>query len=431
VPKFTKVKIWGQHVGVARREDDSGLVEFQYDPSFVASGLQLAPIKMPLADEPFAFPGRPDSGLHGLPGLLADSLPDRYGNALIDAWLATQGRSPDSFNVLERLCYIGSRGMGALEFQPVMGPQRNGRGDLDVAELAQLAEQILASRGSVTESFADRSKEAAMQTLLLVGTSAGGQRPKAVVAWNRKTNIVRSGQLKADPGFEYWILKFDGVDAAGLEFGTSKGYGAIEYAYSHMARAAGIEMTETHLLEEGGRRHFMTKRFDRGNDGSKVHMQSLSALQHFDFKLAGAYSYEQAFLTISELDLPMKAREQQFRRTTFNVIARNQDDHVKNIAFLMGPSGKWRLSPAYDVCYSFNPTGEWTATHQMSINGKRDNFVRDDLRRLGDVAGLRRGGADDLVDEVQAAVVRWPEFAANVDVPDETAAQIQKAHRSL
>lgn len=269
-----------------------------------------------------------------------------------------------------------------------------------------------------------------MPDILKVGTSAGGARAKAVIAWNRRTNEVKSGQLPAGRGFTYWLLKFDGVAGnKDKELEDPKGYGAIEYAYALMAKAAGITMTECRLLEEHGRRHFMTRRFDRLDDGSKLHMQSLGALGHFDYNQAGAYAYEQAFLTIRQLGLPMTATEEQFRRMLFNVVARNQDDHVKNIAFLMNKAGEWSLAPAFDVTYSYNPSGDWTATHQMTINGKRDAFLTMDIRAAGKSAGLKQGRSDALFEEVVAAVGRWPEFAARAHLPDDVIEKIRKAHR--
>ena len=324
--------------------------------------------------------------------MLADSLPDRFGNALIDAWLATQGRSPGSFSAIERLCYTGSRGMGALEYAPVLGPKPRRSTKINVDALVKLASEVLTHHRNLGGHFAGTSSSKALADILKVGTSAGGARAKAVIAWNRRTNEVKSGQLPAGPGFTYWLLKFDGVAGnKDKELEDPKGYGAIEYAYALMAKAAGITMTECRLLEEHGRRHFMTRRFDRRDDGSKLHMQSLGALGHFDYNQAGAYAYEQAFLTIRQLGLPMTATEEQFRRMLFNVVARNQDDHVKNIAFLMNKAGEWSLAPGFDVTYSYNPSGSWTATHQMTINGKRDAFVKADIRAAGKSAGLKQG----------------------------------------
>jgi serine/threonine-protein kinase HipA len=378
----------------------------------------------------YVFPDLPRVAFHGLPGLLADSLPDRFGNALIDAWLATQGRSPESFNAVERLCYTGSRGMGALEFVPTLGPKPTRAATVEIDALVSLASEVLAKRGALATDFAGPARKKALNDILRVGTSAGGARAKAVIAWNRNTNEVRSGQVAAGDGFDYWLLKFDGVSGnRDKELEDPKGYGAIEYAYSLMASAAGIAMSECRLLEENGRRHFMTRRFDRLAGGEKLHMQSLCALAHFDFNQPGAYSYEQALMVIRQLGLPTQAVEEQFRRMVFNIVARNQDDHVKNIAFLMDKQGRWSLAPAFDATYSYNPSGAWTATHQMTMNGKRDGFTMDDFRTCARNALMKRGRADSLVEEVRAAVLRWPEFAHTVRVPENWISQIQASHR--
>ncbi len=361
---------------------------------------------------------------------LADSLPDRFGNALIDTWLASQGRSAESFNAVERLCYIGSRGMGALEFAPAQGPKSRTSEPLDIAALVQLASDVLSQRSGLRHSMASADTAETLRDILRVGTSAGGARAKAVIAWNRQTNEVRSGQLAASDGFDYWILKFDGVSGnRDKELEDPTGYGSIEYAYALMARAAGIDISECRLLEENGRRHFMSRRFDRLAGGEKLHMQSLGALAHFDFNLAGAYSYEQALQVMRTLDLPMASIEQQFRRMAFNIVARNQDDHVKNIAFLMDKQGRWSLSPAFDVTYSYNPDGLWTATHQMSMNGKRDDFTLEDFRTCAKFASMKRGRAEAILDDVIAAVKRWPEFAEQAKVLPQWREVIAKAQR--
>lgn len=411
-------------------EDGRDYAAFQYMPAFVDSGIQVSPVVMPLRPEIYEFPALSRQTFHGLPGLVADSLPDRFGNALIDAWLATQGRSPESFSAIERLCYTGTRGMGALEYVPAIGPRPRRATAIDVDALVTLASDILTHRQNLAGRFSDESAGEALADILKVGTSAGGARAKAVIAWNRDTNEVRSGQLQAGPGFTYWLLKFDGVTGnKDKELDDPQGYGAIEYAYALMAEAAGIAMTECRLLEEHGRRHFMTRRFDRLDDGGKLHMQSLGGLAHFDFNEAGAYAYEQAFLIIRQLGLPMAAVEEQFRRMLFNVVARNQDDHVKNIAFLMDKSGEWTLAPAFDVTYSYNPSGRWTGTHQMTVNGKRDGFVTADIVAAGRHAGLKQGRAAALLEEVTAAVKRWPEFADRAELPGEVVEKIRAAHR--
>lgn len=320
--------------------------------------------------------------------------------------------------------------MGALEFAPVLGPKPRTATTIEIDALVRLAGEVLTHRGDLQGYFHEAGKEKALRDILRVGTSAGGARAKAVIAWNRETNEVRSGQIAAGDGFDYWLLKFDGVAGnKDKELEDPKGYGAIEYAYHLMAKAAGITMSESRLLEENGRRHFMTRRFDRLAGGAKLHMQSLCALAHFDFNQAGAYAYEQALLTIRQLKLPMGAVEEQFRRMAFNIVARNQDDHVKNIAFLMNKRGEWSLAPAFDVTYSYNPSGSWTATHQMTLNGKRDNFTQEEFERCGKSALMKRGRAASILEEVQAAVKRWPEFAAEAGIPEEWQASIQQSHR--
>jgi len=427
---IAKVQLWGRTIGAVSLEEGREVAAFQYDPAFARSGIELSPLTMPLSDQVYEFPALPRNTFHGLPGLLADSLPDRFGNALIDAWLATQGRTPEGFSAVERLCYTGTRGMGALEFAPVLGPRARTSSKIEVDALVRLAGEVLTHRNDLHGHFHEAGKEQALRDILSVGTSAGGARAKAVIAWNRATNEVRSGQITAGDGFDYWLLKFDGVAGnRDKELDDPKGYGAIEYAYYRMARAAGITMSECRLLEEGGRRHFMTRRFDRLAGGQKLHMQSLCALAHFDFNQAGAYSYEQALLLIRQLKLPMATVEEQFRRMVFNLVARNQDDHVKNIAFLMNPQGVWALAPAFDVTYSYNPSGSWTSTHQMTLNGKRDGFSLEDMDAGARSALMKRGRAATILEEVQAAVKRWPEFAAEAQLTDAWRDRIQKNHR--
>ena len=427
---IAKVQLWGRTIGAVSLEEGRNVAAFEYDSQFARSGIQLSPLVMPLSGQVHQFPELPRNTFHGLPGLLADSLPDKFGNALIDAWLATQGRSPESFSAVDRLCYTGTRGMGALEFAPVLGPKHRKASKLEVDALVRLAGEVLTHRGQLQGHLHAAGKAKALRDILTVGTSAGGARAKAVIAWNPQTHEVRSGQIAAGDGFEYWLLKFDGVDGnRDKERDDPKGYGAVEFAYHRMAEAAGITMSECRLLEENGRRHFMTRRFDRLADGQKLHLQSLCALAHFDFNQAGAYGYEQALLAIRRLQLPMAAVEEQFRRMVFNVVARNQDDHVKNIAFLMNPLGEWSLAPAFDVTYSFNPAGAWTGTHQMTLNGKRDGFTREDFVQCARSALMKRGRAATILEEVQTTVERWPEFAAEAGVPDEWRDKIQKTHR--
>jgi serine/threonine-protein kinase HipA len=423
------VRLWGSMIGAVTVEAPGAPARFEYEREFLASGIEVSPIVMPLRSGPFSFPDLPFTAFRGLPGLLADSLPDRFGDALIDAWLAAQGRVPESFDAVERLCYTGSRGVGALEYEPTAGPDAGSLHDLNVDELVELATEALTERERFVTSLRDDRRNA-VRDILRVGTSAGGARAKALVAWNRATGELRSGQLDPAPGFEHWLLKFDGVAGnRDRELETPQGFGAIEFAYARMAVAAGIEMSETHLLEDGDRRHFMTRRFDRTAKGDKLHMQSLGALAHYDFNAAGAYSYEQAFAAMRKLRLSTDEVEQQFRRMVFNVVARNQDDHVKNIAYLMNRAGVWSLAPAYDVTYAYNPDGLWTGHHQMSINGRRDDITMTDLRECARTAELRRPATTGIVADVVAAVNRWHEFAAAAGVDELQARQVASAHR--
>ncbi len=427
---IAKVRLWGRTIGAVSMNAGRDCAAFQYDPKFAGSGIEISPLAMPLSDRVYEFPALPRNTFHGLPGLLADSLPDKFGNALIDAWLATKGRTSESFGAIERLCYTGTRGMGALEFAPSQGPKARKATRIEINALVELASEVLMQRNELKANFTSTARKKALNNILQVGTSAGGARAKALIAWNRDTNEVRSGQIAAGDGFDYWLLKFDGVKGnKDKELEDPKGYGAIEYAYHLMAKAAGIAMSECRLLEENGRRHFMTRRFDRLAGAEKLHMQSLCGLAHFDFNQAGAYAYEQALLAIRQLKLPMTAVEQQFRRMVFNIVARNQDDHVKNIAFLMDKHGQWSLAPAFDVTYSFSPSGLWTATHQMTLNGKRDGFTLEDFEAAEKSSLMKRGRAKTIVEEVRSAVAQWPDFAAEAQVADESRVKIQNSHR--
>lgn len=426
-----EVKLWGKSIGAVSWDEGAGLAHFEYDPDFIRSGIEVAPLTMPLSKQIYTFPALPRETFHGLPGLLADSLPDDFGNALINVWLANQGRSPETFNPVERLCYTGIRGMGALEYLPSQGALKDKSELVDVKALVELASKILTKRNALQGFFDPELREDSLQDILRVGTSAGGARAKAIIAWNQKTNEVRSGQVKAGKGFSYWLLKFDGVSGnRDKELDDPAGYGLIEHAYYHMAKKAGIDMEESRLLKENGRSHFMTRRFDRTDTGQKIHMQSFCAMEHFDFKKAGAHSYEQALRTIRKLGMPMAMIEEQFRRMAFNIIGRNQDDHVKNIAFLMDKAGNWSLSPAFDMTYSYNPQGDWTSRHQMSLNSKRDDFTIEDFKACAKNASMKRGRAEEIVRQVQEAVLQWNYFAAKSGVPPEVADGIAKAHRT-
>lgn len=427
-----RVLLWGRDIAAVTWLDDEEIGIFQYDPAFLKSNIQVSPLVMPLREEPYRFSELSRDTFKGLPGLLADSLPDKFGNALIDAWLAAQDRSSSSFNPVERLCYIGSRGMGALEFLPTIVGAPDTNRKIDVASLVRLANNVLNRRADLAGTFSGDDDTKVIQDILRVGTSAGGARAKAILAWNEETGAFRSGQLPAESGFTHWLMKFDGIhNNRDKELADPQGFGCIEYAYYLMAAEAGITMNRCRLHHEGGRAHFMTKRFDRTDDGDKVHMQSLGAMMHFDFNQKGApYSYEQAILAMKQLRLPMEDMEQQIRRAYFNVIARNQDDHVKNIGFLMNRSGQWRLSPAFDVAYSYNPTGDWTSQHQMSINGKRNAFQTEDLIMLAETANIKKRRAQKVLQEVRSAVSQWHSHAETAEVNERDIDRIASAFRN-
>ena len=421
--------LWGRRIGAVSWDEARALGIFQYDPDFVGAGIEVAPLKMPVREAPYEFPALRKETFKGLPGMLADALPDKFGNRLIDAWLAETGRSVDRFSPVDRLCYIGNRGIGALEFEPTVRKATRSK-KLEVAQLVDLANRVLSERENLAGRLGGEDDAEALEDILSVGTSAGGARAKAVLAWNRDTGEFRSGQVKVDEGYEHWLLKFDGVsNNRDKELADPQGFGKIEYAYYLMATEAGIDMSECRLHHEGGRSHFMTRRFDRDERGRKRHMQSLGAMQHFDFNDPASYSYEQAVLTIRDLGLGMDVVEQQYKRAVFNVVARNQDDHVKNISFLMDRSGAWRLSPAYDVAYSYNPSGSWTRDHQMSLAGKRNDFTHGDLMVLASNVGLKSNKANQAIEEIVDAVAKWQEFAEQAGVEHSDMSRIEKTFR--
>jgi serine/threonine-protein kinase HipA len=424
------VMLWGRRIAAVSIAAGERYATFEYDPAFVNSAIQVAPVQMPLRTEPYRFPGLAQDAFTGLPGMLADSLPDRWGTALVNAWLAAQGRDQSSFDVVERLCYVGTRGMGALEFEPAREPERGEDEDLHLDALVRLAGEVLAQRSTFVAELAADPQEEAMRAILAVGTSAGGARPKAIIAYNQATGQVRSGQVGAGGGFRHWLLKFDGVAQTGDHGLTDpQGWCAVEYAYSLMARAAGVEMSECRLLAEHNRRHFMTRRFDRPDEGGKLYMQTVGALEHVSYNEPGSYSYEQALLLARRIGLGTPAVDQLFRRMVFNVVARNQDDHVKNIAFLMDRQGAWSLAPAYDVTWAWKPGNPWLDSHQMSINAKRDNFAVADLREVARLGGLKQGRAEAVLAEVGDAVSGWLEIAAEAGVGEAMAEQIARSHR--
>lgn len=417
------VELYETAIGAVTWDEGRELGVFEYAPDFLDSGIEVSPVMLPLGAGRFSFPNLPRETFKGLPGLLADSLPDKFGNLLIDQWLTRQGRRPETFDPVERLCYLGTRAMGALEFRPSL-MQDSPPETLHLEALVQLANDVLASRESLHANFSQPPE--ALATILRVGTSAGGARAKAVIAWNPKTGEIRSGQVPFT-GFEPWLLKFDGVSSnRDKELNDPLGYGRIEYAYHLMARAAGITMSDCRLLEENGRAHFMTRRFDRSPEGDKFHMQSLCAIAHFDFNQAGAYSYEQAFQIARRLNLSQPDLGELYRRAVFNILSRNQDDHTKNIAFLMDRHGIWRLAPAYDLTYAYNSSGAWTHRHQMTLAGKRENFTTGDLLDAASAADLKPSRAKNILNEVHAAIGDWQIHAETASVSPAWVDEIQK-----
>jgi serine/threonine-protein kinase HipA len=421
-----EVSLWGIQVGAVAWNEATNHGVFEFEPEFLKLDLDISPLKMPLAEARngkriFSFPALNTETFQGLPGLLADSLPDKFGNRLIEEWLARKGRTVQSMNPIEKLCYIGSRGMGALEFKPSLARYDKPSEQLQVDELVRLASDILHQRNSLETNLTDTNT--GIEDIIRVGTSAGGARAKAVIAYNPATGDVHSGQAQQSEGFDYWIIKFDGVSNDLL--GDPLGYGRIEYAYHLMAKECGIAMTECRLLEEGGRAHFMTKRFDRVGT-EKLHMQTLCGIAHFDYNMPNIYSYEQAFQVMRQLRLPYPDAEELFRRMVFNVICFNCDDHTKNISFLMDKAGEWRLSPAYDVTYAYNPDNRWLKQHQMAVNGKRENIYRGDLLKVASEMNIKK--PLEIITNVQSAASNWAHHAQKADMP---ISQIEKIGRLI
>lgn len=419
---LANINIWGRRAATVLWNESSQSGVLEYDTRFERSGLELSPIHMPLqAQHVYSFTSLSRDTFMGLPGLLADALPDAYGKALLDRWLASVGHT--FANPVERLCYQGKRSMGALEFEPAQDAFLEQGNSIEIDSLVQVARQALDAKSQLNVNL-DADRKEALLNIIKVGTSAGGQRAKAVIAYNEKTGEVRSGQVDAPAGFTQWLLKLDGV--TNQELGDPKHYGRIEYAYYRMALRAGIEMMPSRLLEENGRAHFMTRRFDRTDDNQKLHMQTLCGLAHFDYKLLRAYSYEQAFQVMRQLRLPYSQAEEMFRRMVFNVVARNQDDHTKNISFLMARDGTWRLSPAYDMSWAYNPEGEWTSQHQMSINDKWTDFTRADLRAVAARMNIKH--PEEIIEQVQDAVATWPQIASEAGIPTDIINAIGQTH---
>ena len=409
------INIWDKRVGAIHWNKDSGIADFEFDPAFLQQKLDVAPLKMPVGTargKIFSFPELAGSSTYkGLPGLLADVLPDRYGNTLINAWLARVGRPSGSMNPVEMLCFTGKRGMGALEFEPVVPKSANQASVVEVGSLAEIAQQILSGR-QFFQTDLSHDEQKALSDILKIGTSAGGARAKAVIAYNPETGEVRSGQADAPKGFSQWLLKFDGVDDS--QFGTTSGYGRVEMAYYLMAVGCGIEMMECRLFEEHGRAHFLTRRFDRLHDNEKLHVQTFCAMMHYDFNDIYSYSYEQLFQTMRMLRLTYPEAEQMYRRMVFNVMAQNCDDHTKNFAFTMNQSVEWKLAPAYDMCHAYRPGSAWVSQHALSINGKRQGITRDDLLEVGRQMNVKKAPA--IIRQVSEVVGNWNEFAGHTEV---------------
>lgn len=420
--RTVKVKIWGTTIGYLHRQDN-GLIGFQYDESFIPSGIEVAPIRMPLSETTYSFPTLPEITFSGLPGMLADSLPDKFGNIVIKRYLESQGRTEDGLSVLEKLCYTGNRGMGALEYEPSVNVVDINE-EIDIDALTKLASDILSEREELHLKYDDNMIAQLMQG----SSSVGGARAKTLIALNPETNEVRSGQINAGKGFEYWLLKFDDIanNRDKDKEPDNKEYTRIEYAYYLMAKVAGIKMSECRLYKENGRAHFMTKRFDRkGVKGEKLHMQSLCAIAHMDFNSPRMYSYEDAFDIMRRLKLPYSDFVQLYKRMLFNEYARNYDDHTKNITFLMDKKGVWRLSPAYDMTFSYSKSSTWVNAHQMLINGKADEITREDFIKVAEKAGMKVSNAEKYINQVKKAISKWDDFAQEAGLSSKNAERIK------
>ena len=419
-----EIYLWGTRIGAVVQDGIDDIPRFNYDKDFIRSGIEVSPVVMPISERIYSFPALSKQTFHGLPGLLADSLPDKFGTKLIERYLAERGRNLKSLTAVERLLYTGKRGMGALEFFPQKNYNTTENASVDINSLVELASMILTDRENIHISVG----EDAMEQIINIGTSAGGARAKAVLAWNRETDDIRSGQIDAGEGYEYWLIKFDGVknnkDKGDQEDGQA--YTRIEYAYYLMAREAGIMMSECQLYQESGRYHFITKRFDRDEAGRKIHMQTLGALAHYDYNMPGAHSYEQAAHIIEQLRIGQKAVEQFFRRMVFNIVMRNQDDHVKNISFLMSRTGQWSLAPAYDITFASDEANYWLARHQMSMNGKTEQFEIEDFYECGKAMNLSKARVGKILDEVRAVTLLWEQCAQKAFLKDKDMETVKK-----
>lgn len=423
VESLARIDLWGKTIGAVAWDDSRGYATVEFTDAYYNSPWDIAPLQMPKDERRiFSFPGLPKNTFLGLPGLLADALPDRFGNQVLDAWLTREGRSINQVNPVERLLYMGKRGMGALEFQPVKKDFPTPSESLEIESLISVANEVVKERESFSVPLQELNSQA-MAQLIQVGTSAGGARAKAVLAINPQTKEIRSGQLELPQNFEHWIIKFDGVNQTNLK--DPQGYGRIEYAYHKMAEDCGIQMMPCELWEENGRAHFLTKRFDRAN-GEKLHIQSLCAIAHFDYNNPNTYSYEQAFQTMRRMRMPFSDAEEQFKRMVFNVLSRNCDDHTKNISFVMDQQGKWGLSPAYDMTFAYNPSGQWTRRHQMAVNGKREKIDMNDLLEIAGSINLKKG--KEIIRRNLDVLKNWKTYAREAGVPGNHADQISTYH---
>lgn len=427
------VKIWGDVVGAVAWDGKKGYATFEYEPNFLKQGLELSPIHMTLAEgrngERFAFPNIDKHTFNGLPGLLASALPDRFGNQIIDSWLTRNGRDPKSFNPVERLCYIGIRGMGALEFDPQINPTSlNKSVSVEIENLMELVQEVMTERSKVDVRIdgPDKEKSQALLDILRVGTSAGGALPKAIIAMNDNGHLISGQSAVTPPGYNHWILKFDGVSEEDPNsFGKPWGMGQVEYAYSLMAKEAGINMTECRLLNENGRSHFMTRRFDRVL-GEKIHVLSLACMSHFGWNPVGSYGYEDAFYTMREIGLDYPKQEQQYRRMIFNAVTTNLDDHTKNISYTMDKNGLWDLSPAYDVNFSYSSEDLLGDRHKMTINGKQKNFIVDDFLAVAE--NMEINHPQEILENILETVLEWPKFAKEAGVQESMTKAIGDTH---
>jgi len=432
------VRLWGQAVGLLEWNEFRQFASFRYYKDFLNSGYKISPLKLPLEEKTYFFPelrARADlpeaftDTFCGLPGVFADSLPERYGNHLMKSFLDRQSLDFSDLNPIERLCYVGKRGMGALEYEPAAELISNKEEKIFVDDLLQTARDILAENENKHEKARD---DQLLNQLIEIGTSAGGAKAKALIALKMQDGKIKdiySGQAAPKEDLSYWILKFS--DTKNDEHHSDKYTGALEYAYYLMAKDCGIQMMESSVLKDGtGLSHFMTRRFDRVK-GTKVHMVSFCGIAHQDRNPPGNVGYEKLFETIRRLNLDYSSTEEMYRRMVFNVLSRNQDDHTKNHAFLMLPDGKWGLSPAYDLCFSYKKNHKFIGAQQMSVNSKRDDFTFEDLLACASAADLSKAKAKRIIDEVKYSLAKWLDFAEEAELPAENAKAIEQYFRTL